>query len=835
VSWPEQCYRALLLFYPEEFRYEYAAEMTQVFRDRWRRESRPLLFFELLADVILSSTREHSHMLLNDLRYAVRTLRKTPMFAAAAVLTLALGIGANTAIFSVVNAVLLRPLPFAEPSRLIVVNEKNDKLHLPDFGSSVLNYLSWKEQARSFESLGAIGGGNYNLTGRGEPENFAGATISPSIFPLLGIQPVAGRSFREGEDHPGAPPVAIVGEALWKGRFGGKASFIGEHLTLNGAVHTVVGIAPASLAVLTPGDIWTPLIVDPGSEKRLNHVITTVARLKRDIALQQAQAEMDTVAHRVAQQYPEVRDWGIHLLTFFRLFVSDQLRTALLVLLGAVAIVLLIACANVANLLLARAAARQTEIAVRTAMGAARGRLIRQLLTESMLLSLCGGGAGLLAALWTIRLMNLTMVTGLIFGLAPAWQASRTDLIAILKQGGRSGMGVARTRAHNLLVMAELALATMLLIGAGLLIQTLLRLESVTLGFHPQGLLTFQVSPPPARYPGPVKQWAFYRSLIEALESLPGARGAAVSSGLPMGGGAYTSTPAAPVGPSLLPFGDALAIDWRTVSPGYFRTLEIPLLRGRTFNEQDGPDARPAMIVSRQTAHRFWGDGDPLGRLVQLKSSGRQFTVIGLVDNARNIALARDPAPAMYFSAAARSWPVMDVALRTAGNPETALPAVRRKIHELDPELPIATVRTMEQWVSASGSPSRLNAILLTAFAGVAVLIAVVGVYGVLSYSVNRRLREIGIRMALGARTGNVLQLVVREGMTVALAGIAAGLAGAFALKRALSSLLFGIRPHDPATFALVASVLAASAFVACLLPARRAARIDPMIALREE
>jgi putative ABC transport system permease protein len=860
VNWPERSYRAALLLYPEEFRDEYAAEMTQVFRDRWRTESHPVLFFELLADVILTSTHEHLRMLLNDLRYAVRTLRKTPIFAAAVVLTLALGIGANTAIFSVVNAVLLRPLPFAEPDRLVVVNEKNDRLHLEDFGSSVLNYLSWKEQAQSFESLGAIGSGNYNLTGRGDPENFAGATISPSLFSLLGIQPVAGRSFREDEDRPGAAPVAMISEALWTRRFGADASLIGHHLTLNGAVYTVVGIAPESLPVLTQGDIWTPLVIDPGREKRLNHVITTVARLKRGITLRQAQVEMDTVARRVAQQYPEVRDWGIHLQTFFRLFVSDQLQAALLVLLVAVAFVLLIACANVSNLLLSRAAARQTEIAVRTAMGAGRGRLIRQLLTESMLLSLCGGAAGLLAALWTIRLMNrglppdllpipqipvdrgvllfaiaLTMGAGLIFGLAPAWRTSRTDLIGILKQGGRSGTAGGRTSAHNLLVGAELALATMLLIGAGLLMQTLMRLQKVTLGFHPEGVLTFQVSPPPARYPGVGKQWVFYRSLIEALESIPGVRGAAVSSGLPMGGGAYTTTPAAPAGPSQLPPGEALAVDWRHVSPGYFRTMEIPVLRGRNFTDQDSVGAQPVIIISQQTARKFWGDRDPLGRTVRLKSAGLDFTVIGVVGDARNTALGRDPAPAMYFSAAARIWPVMDVALRVAGKPEAALPSVRRKIHELDPELPIATVRTMEQWVSHSASPSRLNAVLLGAFAGVALLIAAIGVYGVLSYSVNRRVREIGLRIALGARRHNVLQLVVREGMAVALAGIGAGLAGAFGLRRTLSSLLFGVQAHDPATFAVVASVLATIALAACLLPARRAASIDPLVALREE
>ena len=860
MTLPERCYRTLLLLYPQEFRYEYAAEMTQLFRDRWRQESRLLLSLQLLADVVLSSAWEHLLILGDDVRYSLRTLRKTPMFAAAAILTLALGIGANTAIFSVLNAVLVRPLPFADPARLVVVNEKNDRLHLQDFGSSLLNYLSWKEQAQGFESMGAIGGGNYNLSGRGEPENFAGAAVSPSLFPLLGIEPVAGRFFHIDEDRPGAPPVAIVSEPLWKRRFGGDRSLLGATLTLNGIIYTVVGIAPASVSVLTTGDIWTPLTVDRAKEKRLNHVITTVARLKRGVTLGQAQAEMDTVASRVGRQYPEVKDWGIHLVTFFRLFVPAELQTALLVLLGAVISVLLIACANVANLLLSRSAARQVEIAVRTAMGAARGRLIRQLLTESLLLSLTGGVCGLIAALFTIRLMNhrlppnllpvadipidslvllfaaaLSIVTGLIFGLAPAWHASRADLNAVLKQGGRSGSGAGRIVVRHLLVGSELALATALLIGAGLLMQTLFRLQGVNLGFRPERMLTFQVSPPPSRYAGPARQWAFYRSFLASLEAIPGAQGAAISSGVPMGGGAFTTTPAAPVGASALPADSAIPVDWRTVSPGYFRTLDIPLLRGRTFLDTDGPNAPPVIIVSRQTAHKFWGEADPLGRIVRLTSSGLQFTVVGVVGDVRDTALSRDPVPSVYFSAPARLWPVMDVALRTAATPAMAVPEVRRRIHDLDPDLPIANVRTMEQWISSNAASPRLNAILLAAFAAVALVIAAIGVYGVLSYSVNQRVREIGVRMALGAQRSHVLRLVVRDGMTVALLGIGAGVAGAFALGRVISGLLFGVPAQDPATFALVASILTAVALLACWLPARRAAGIDPMTALREE
>jgi putative ABC transport system permease protein len=797
----------------------------------------------------------------NDLRYAFRTLRKSPVFAAAAILTLALGIGANTAIFSVVNAVLLQPLPFGEPARLVWVAEKNDKLNLPTFGASVLNYLSWKEQSQSFEQLGAIGSGIFNLTGRGEPEQFSGASLSPSILPLLGIQPVLGRGFQDGEDKPGAAPVALIGEGLWKRRFGADPTLVGRALTLNGIDYTVVGIAPAALAVLTSGDMWVPLTIDPGRELRLNHVITAVGRLKPGVTMEQAQSEMDIVSRRVGQQYPEVTDWGIHLVSFFDLFVSTQLRTALLVLLGAVVFVLLIACANVANLLLARAVSRQKEIAVRTAIGAGRGRLLRQFFTESLLLSTIGGSAGLIAARWAVGFMNanlpqgvlpiphvpvdstvllfavaVTLATAFLFGAAPAWHAVAADLNAILKQSGRSSSSGVRPLVRNFLVGGELALATVLLVGAGLLTQTLLRLQQVHLGFQPEGLLTFQLSPPASRYAGP-KAWAFYKDLIASLESLPGVRGAAVSSGLPFGAGNYTTTPVRTSGKSILPAGAAVPVDWRSVSPDYFRTMEIPLLRGRAFTEQDlpgPPDAPAYTIVTPETARKFWGDDDPIGRDLIL-GTGRRFTVVGVAAGVRNAALSRDIAPAMYFPAAARLWPLMDVVVRTAGKPEAALTAIRQRLHALDSELPMSNVRTMEQWISLASAQPRLNALLLAIFAAVALLIAVIGIYGLLSYSVSQRTREIGLRLAIGAQPAGVLRLIVRQGMAVAMSGIGAGLVASLAVSRVLATLLYGVRGRDPLTFGAVAAVLATVSLLACYIPARRAARVDPIIALREE
>ncbi len=511
-------------------------------------------------------------MLGNDLRYTARTLRKSPVFTAAAVLTLALGIGANTAIFSVVNAVMLRPLPFGAPARLVQIAEKNDKLNLRFFGASVLNFVSWKEQARSFEHMAIVGFATFSLTGTGDPEQIPGSTISPAIFPMLGIQPVLGRAFREGEDKPGSPPVAILSEALWKRRFAADPAIPGRQITLNGTSYTIAGVAPASLALLTGGDIWIPLTLDLANEARLNHVVSAYGLLRPGVSIQQAQAEMDLVARRVGIQFPEVKDWGIQLQSFYKLFVPDQLATALLVLLGAVAFVLLIACANVANLLLSRAAGRQKEIAVRTAMGASRGRLLRQFLTESLILSLIGGGAGILAAAWTVHAMSAalpanllpvanldvdptvlafslaaTLLTGLLFGIAPAWQAAKADLNAILKQGGRSGSGGTPRLLRNALVSGELALATMLLIGAGLLIESLLRLQRVNPGFRPDHVLSFQLSPPASKYPAG-KSWAFYKQLLENLRATPGVRAAALSPAVfPW---AAAITPAPPLAPS---------------------------------------------------------------------------------------------------------------------------------------------------------------------------------------------------------------------------------------------------------------------------------------------
>jgi len=796
------------------------------------------------------------HTLLNDLRYAVRMMRRAPVFTAAVVLTVALAIAANTAMFSVVNAVMLRPLPFADPGRLMQVAEKNDRLNSPNYGASMLNFLSWREQQQSFEAIAAFGSGTFTISGGGDPEQAAGARISPALTRVLGLAPIAGRAFTDDEEKPGATPVAMIGEGLWRRRFGADRSIVGRAVILNGAATTVVGIAPAALNLLTGGDVYTPLVIDPPKEVRLNHVIAVAGRLKPGVSRQQAQSEMDAIAASLAATYPEMKDWGINLFSFFDTFVSAPLQTGLLVLLAAVGFVLLIACANIANLLLARAAARQKELAVRTALGASRSRLLRQLLVESLALSLAGGALGIAGALAAVPAINaslppnllpipaipidasvlafallLTIVTGVLFGVAPAWQAARADVNETLKQAGRAGGGV-RARLRNTLAAAELALATVLLIGAGLLIQTLLNLQRAHLGFEPRGLITFQVAPPTSAYPLTTTAPLFYRGLIESLESIPGVRGAAVSSGIPFGNGSYTRSPMMAAGPSALPPDTQVPIDWRIVSPEYFQTMNIPLVRGRTFTDADA--ATSAIVVSQSTAKKFWGDADPIGRALHRPTQSQALTVVGVVGDVRSTSLNQE-FPAFYFPLAFRAWPLMDVVVRADGYPEALLPAIRRKVHELDAGLAVANERTMEGWLSNSAAQPRLNAALLGVFAAVAMLIAAIGIYGVLAYSVNQRTREIGLRIALGAQPAGVLALILREGMTVGVIGIGAGLAGGLALNRAVAALVYGVPPDDPATFAVVAAALGAVALAACAIPALRASRVDPMIALRDE
>jgi putative ABC transport system permease protein len=804
--------------------------------------------------------------LLDDVRFAGRLMRRTPMFTVAVVLTVALAIAANTSIFSFVNAELLRPMPFRAPNRVVQISEKNDRLNLPNFGTSVLNFLSWREQQHSFQQIAAVGFNTYTLSGTGEPEQLYGNLISPPLMRTLGLSPVGGRTFTDDEEKPGATPVAMISEGLWKRRFGADRSAIGRTINLNGQATTIVGIAPTALSLISAAEVYTPLTIDPAKELRLNHVLIVFGRLKDGISLQHAQAEMDAISARMDQFYPEMRDWGVHLFTMKETFVSPDLKTALLVLLGAVFFVLLIACANIANLLLSRAVARQQEMAVRTAAGASRARLIRQLIIESVVLASIGGIAGLAGAFWAVRVINralppntlavpevhvdamvllfaaaATVITGLLFGLAPAWRMSKLDISTVLKQAGRTMSGGMRARLRSGLAAAELALATILLIGAGLLIRTLSNLEHAHLGFQPSGLITFQLALPTAKYPLNAQMPQFYHSVLDSLQATPSVRGAAVSSGLPFGAGSYTTSPVIAPG-SVLPPGTPAAIDWRMVSGSYFKTMSIPLLRGRAFTDADGPESPPVTILSQDTAKKLWGDSDPIGRTFYRAAdpSKTMFTVVGVVGDVRNTSLNQQ-APALYYPLAwriGRVQPrvvVMDIVVRTDGAPEALVSTLRQKVRELDSDLPLANVRTMEEWVTNSAAQPRLNARLLTLFAAIALLIAAIGIYAVLAYSVTQRTREIGVRIALGAQPGSVLQLVVSEGMKVGLSGIGIGLIGAAVAGRALSSLVYGVPVRDTATYAGVAITLTLIALLACLIPARRAAKVDPMVALRYE
>ena len=793
---------------------------------------------------------------MTDLRYALRLLRRSPLFTITVVLTLAVGIGSTTAMFSVVNAVLLRPLPFADPDRLMQVAEKNDKLNLPNFSASALNYLSWVERTRTFDRLGAIQFGTYTLSGLGDPENYTGNAITPSLLPLLGVAPIIGRGFAEGDDRPGAARVALISESLWRRRFGGDASIVGRAATFNGTAYTIVGVAPRALGVLTTGDVWVPLVIDPPREMRLNHVLFVVGRLKPGVSYREARAEMDTIASQVAAQYPEVKDWGINLVTFTDTFVSSQLRTALLVLLGAVAFVLLIVSANVANLLLARALERQKELAVRAALGAGRARLLRQLMCESLVLSAIGGVAGLVAAMWGVSALEavlppnllpvpdigvdrqvvlfaiaVTAVTGLVFGMAPGWQSAKTDVNAALKDAGRSSTGGVHTTFRKVLAGGEVAMATVLLVGAVLLARSLVELQRVPLGFEPDGVTALQLSLPTTKYDG-VRRVNFYRELGAALKAIPGVEHAGISSGIPFGAGNYTTSPFTAPGPSALPPGTAVPVDWRTAGPGYFETVRIPLLRGRDFTDADTDSAPQVMIVSRATARTFWGDADAIGRTVRRVADGKEFTVIGVVGDVRSTTLNRE-SPALYFSAGARTWPLMDIVVRPRTDVASVLAVIREKVRAMDPQLPLSNVRPMREWVSASAAQPRLNAALIGTFAFVALLVAAIGIYGVLAYAVSRRAKELGVRMALGADRRGVLTLIVREGMALGGCGIAVGVLVAVLASRALASLVFGVSLWDPLTYVAVALLLGALTLASCVIPAIRASRVDPMVALR--
>jgi putative ABC transport system permease protein len=809
--------------------------------------------------------------LLQDLRYGARMLLKNPGFTLIAVLTLALGIGANTAIFSVVNAVLLKPLPYKDADNIVMVWE-NNKRRSPDQRNVVnpANFMDWKEQNNVFSEMAAFIDVSAILTSDGEPEELPAQLASPNLFRLLGVEAIRGRAINADDGKPDAPRVAVLSYGLWQRRFGGDPKIIGRKLDLNRSEATVVGVMPAgfqwhirqnSLSGRV-ADIWTPYVITNEMRQRRGRFLSTVARLKPGVTFDQAKAEMSGLGARLEQQYHFNTNWGINLVPL-RTQLVGEIRLALWILLGAVAFVLLIACANVANLLLARASARQKEIAVRAALGAGRGTIVRQLLTESMLLSLFGGLAGLVLAWWgteaLIRLsppeladlqavkisgpvllftFGVAMLTGIIFGLVPAFEAARVDLNETLKEGGKHpGAAMRSHRLRNIFVVAEVALALVLLVGAGLLILSFAHLQSVDPGFNASNLLTMRVSLPGRKYDNNQKRLTFFRQATERLQTLPGVEAVSMVSFLPFGGPLYAGTGVEIEGrPKPLP-GQGLGTGVLVADPNYFRTMQIPLKRGRLFSQQESAEMRHVVVINEAFARKHFPNEEPLGKriTIAMKDENAPCEIIGIVADSKFMSLEGAAEPLSYWPHPELAYPGMTIVLRTKGDAASMSNPAREVIREIDSEQPVSDVRTMESLLAKSVSRARFNTSLLAVFALVALLLAGIGIYGVMSYSVSQRRHELGIRLALGAQSRDVLRLVIRQGMKLALVGVGIGLTGALALMRLMSKLLFNVSATDPLTFGSIALLLAGVALLACWIPARRATKVDPLVALRHE
>jgi putative ABC transport system permease protein len=795
---------------------------------------------------------------MHDLRYALRMLLKNPGFTIVAVIALALGIGANSAIFSVVNTVLLRPLPYKDPEQLVMVWEDATKNGYPRDTPAAANFIDWRDQNQVFEGMAAIADESFNLTNAGDPERLEGRLVSANLFPLLGVEAQIGRVFTAADDQPGSHHVVLLSYGLWQRRFGGDSNIIGKSLTLNGESYTVVGVMPARFQFPTSDDqVWVPIaFTSEQAANRNRHYLQVVGRLKPGVTLAQAQSEMNTIATRLQQQYPQSNaDLGAAVTSLHEHLVGD-IKPALLILLGAV---------GVANLLLARAAVRQKEIAVRVALGARRLRLVRQFLTESVLLSTLGGIVGLVIAYTGLFLLRtfipenisqareisidlkvlgftlfVSVATGVIFGLAPALQAVRFNQSETLKEGGRdAATGGSGKRLRSVLVMAEVAISLVLLIGAGLLINSFMRLRNVDPGFRIDNLLTMKIVLPQPKYEEFARRQAFYTELVQRVEALAGVRSAAVTTNLPLyrqGNSIGIRIEGKPDPP---PGQENIAVT-RIISPGYFDTMTIPLLSGRKLTDQDTETSRNASaVISETMARRFWPNEDPIGKRIaigRIRSDEDWVNVVGVVKDVRQFELTAEPRPQMYLSyKQAGFFPLDDLVVKTDVDPSSLAATVRKTVWEIDKDQPVSDIRTMEEILAASIARQRFSMLLLAIFAGVAMVLAGVGIYGVMSYSVAQRTHEIGIRMALGAQTGAVLKLAVGYGMRLVIIGIVIGLVAAFALTRLMSTLLFGVTATDPTTFTVISLLLAGVAAIASYIPARRATKVDPIIALRYE
>jgi predicted permease len=798
-----------------------------------------------------------------DVRYGVRMMARAPAFTLIAILTLALGIGANTAMFSVVNAVVLRPLPFPNPNELMRVFHGYSKLNLPRASVSPFGYAYYREQVQSFSHLAANTGyrGPQNLTGTGEPERVRCVLVTASLFPTLGVPPLLGRGFTADEEQPGHEREAVLSYGLWQQRYGGNRGILGNTVTLDGTNYTVVGVMPPGFSYPDKTQLWVPLALSPTEWRDQTEYLFLVGRLKPGVTPQQAQAELAQVTAQVLRQIPELAQAGWSVFTVpMSQVAQEDIRPAALVLLGAVAFVLLIACANVANLLLTRATVRQKEIAVRVAMGAKRSRIIRQLLTESVLLALAAAvlgvmlayvGVDALLALVPIELpsfmqvtvdgtvllfaLALAVVTGLLFGLVPAWHVSRAEVSDTLKETGRTGVGGARSRLRQVLVASEIAWAVMLLIGAGLLIRTFIRVQQTDLGFDQENVIIGRTSLARSRYGSSIQRSAFADQAVQRLATLPGVSEAAASSSLPLSTNWTRSYDIE--GKQLVPSPHS---NFGVVTPRYFAALHIPLLRGRFFADADNADAPPVAIVDQKTADTYWPGEDPIGQRINLRTGTDQKPqwrqVVGIVGSVKHTsALSDDPKGEVYLPFAQLPSAAITFVVRTSRAPQSLASSLRTQITAVDPQQAVFDVQLMDTVVNEYVAQPRFNMVLLGIFAGLALVLAAVGTYGVISYSVAQSSHEIGLRMALGATPRDVLRLVMGRGARLALIGLAIGIAAALLASRALASMLFGVRTTDLPTFATVVVLLGGVALVAMYLPARRATRVDPMVALRCE
>ena len=804
------------------------------------------------------------HSFWQDLRYGARMLLKNPGFTLIAIVTLGLGIGANTAIFSVINGVLLSALPYPQPEQLAMVWCDNRRQGIPDDITSYPNFVDWRDRNKTFQGMAGVTDDTYNLTGAGEPEEIRGATVSINFFQLIGVNPMLGRVFTAEEEQPGRNRVVVLSHSLWRRRFGGDPGVLNKTISLSDEPYIIVGIMPPGFQFPENTEIWGPLAPDEGMRgARFGFFLPVVGRLKPGVTRAQAQADLDVVANQIEKQFPDMAGYGVNVVPVLENTVGP-IRRALMILFVAVLFVLLIACANVANLLLARATVRQREVAVRSALGTGRWRIVRQLLTESMLLSVLGGALGVLLAWWGLRLLvnlspaniprletirldgrvlwfalALSLVTGLIFGLAPALQTSHLKLSEALKEGSRTGAGGGRAqRIRGVFIVAEVALTLALLVGAGLLVRSFWRLQQVNPGFKTDHLLTLRVTLWGSKYrQGGAQRVSFYERLQERLAALPGVVSASATSDImlrKLANSASFTIENRPRDPGEL----ALELPIDRVQPNYFQTMGIQLLQGRAFTAQDSSESTRVSIVNETFVKRYFPNEDPIGKRFTFGGGGpnaRWITIVGVVRDTKRQGIDQPVRIESWMPLAQMPSGSMDVVLRTTGAPLALSNEVREAVWSLDRDLPIPSIRTMEQILSERVAQRRLNMLLLGLFAMVALILAAVGIYGVINYAVTQRTNEIGIRIALGAQSGDVIGLVLKQGMALALVGVAIGLIATFMLTRLMASLLFGVSATDPITFAAIAGLLIGVALLACWIPARRATKVDPMVALRYE